>query len=384
MAGFHNQKENNSGMRVLRSEIGSKTFRRVYLLFGEESYLVGQYRNDLVRALVPEGDTMNLNIHRSLPEFGQLQDEILSVPFFAPFRVVVIEDSGLFQSRNKKQQSPEEGESGSDDEARSETDEDEGEDSGEDMAAMLAAFLPNIPDSTVLIFTERPNRKKPGDSKGKVSVDKRGKLYKAVAKYGLAVEFEALTEKDISAWVLRQFKNDKVNITSGAFNLFLEKVGTDMNHVKTETEKLISFAGEGGEIHREDVEAITCEILEGKVFRMLELMTAHDRKGALALYDDLMQLREPVPMILVLAVRHLRELVLLKNCVDRGMGNRLIATELKWPDWKVRNAMNQVRRLDSKNLTKAFRESVRLLELSRTGGLDAQIALELMIVKCSA
>ena len=35
------------------------SFARVYLLYGEETYLRLQYRDKLKKALIPDGDTMN-------------------------------------------------------------------------------------------------------------------------------------------------------------------------------------------------------------------------------------------------------------------------------------------------------------------------------------
>ena len=53
-----------SGMQQVREDIRQKTFRRVYLFYGDEAYLVRQYRGELIRAVCPEEGSMNLNIHR--------------------------------------------------------------------------------------------------------------------------------------------------------------------------------------------------------------------------------------------------------------------------------------------------------------------------------
>ena len=46
-------------MKTIREDIKGGNFKKVYLLYGEEAYLRNQYRDLLIRALVPEGDTMN-------------------------------------------------------------------------------------------------------------------------------------------------------------------------------------------------------------------------------------------------------------------------------------------------------------------------------------
>ena len=49
-------------MKNLQEDIRNQNFKKVYLLFGEEKYLLQQYKTKLEKALVPEGDTMNFSV----------------------------------------------------------------------------------------------------------------------------------------------------------------------------------------------------------------------------------------------------------------------------------------------------------------------------------
>ena len=51
------KKEKPSGAKELREDIRQKHFRRVYLLYGEEEYLVRQYRQELIKAVCGAGKT---------------------------------------------------------------------------------------------------------------------------------------------------------------------------------------------------------------------------------------------------------------------------------------------------------------------------------------
>ena len=44
-------------MKSLNEDLKTGQFKQIYLLYGEESYLKRQYRERLVRAMIPEGDT---------------------------------------------------------------------------------------------------------------------------------------------------------------------------------------------------------------------------------------------------------------------------------------------------------------------------------------
>ena len=53
------KKEKANGMAILNEQINKKEFSRVYLLGGTEPYLIYQYRDKLIAAMINPNDTMN-------------------------------------------------------------------------------------------------------------------------------------------------------------------------------------------------------------------------------------------------------------------------------------------------------------------------------------
>ncbi len=375
-----------SGMQQVREDIRQKTFRRVYLFYGDEAYLVRQYRGELIRAVCPEEGSMNLNIHREEhPDFDAIQDEVLSMPFFADYRMVVLDDTKLFRSRRKGGNSAQEAGEG-DGKDSQDLQDGAGDDAGAEqddgqLGAALAAFLEKIPETSVVLFTEQPDEKKPGGQKGKTSVDKRGKLYKAVSKYGLAVEFTSPDAQMLRKWVLGKFGAEKIRITSQTLDTFLTMTGNDMSHISTETEKLISFAGTGGTIRTEDVEALTSEILEGKIFRMLDLIAQHERKAALDLYNDLLELKEAPVKILVLLMRQFNRLLLVRSILDQGGSAGNVMEALGLQRWQADPLIRQARGFTLESLRAAVERCVDMQERAQSGRIDMRLGLELLILR---
>lgn len=395
------RKSSDQDMQLLRKDIENKSFRRVYLLYGDEPYLVRQYRHLLSEAVTDPDDTMNINIHRSsVPDLGQLQDEMMTMPFFSQRRLVVLENTGLFQpSKGRKGSLSAQPENGADEEAAStagntEDDSTAGmnpdstEDAKEsenaagisDTAGHLSALLSNIPDTTVVIFSEQPDEKRTGGRKTRVSVDRRGKLYRAVVKNGLAIEFAQRSSQDIGKWTALRLQKEKIRITQGALNHFLELAGTDMYHVSSELEKLISYAGAGGTVRIEDVDAIVSRPLEGNVFRLIDLISKRDCKGALELYDDLIQLREAPVMILVLIMRQFDQMATAKSLVPSG-GIPAVMSSLKKADWQARQLINQAGHFTSDQLRKAVEECADTQQTAQSGVIGMETGVELLIVK---
>ena len=86
-------------MQTLNQDIKERRFRRVYLLFGEEPFLVSSYKKRL-REAISGDDTM---------------------PFFAERRLIMVDESGFFKGA-----APEE----------------------------LADYIPELPETTCLVFCE--------------------------------------------------------------------------------------------------------------------------------------------------------------------------------------------------------------------------------------
>lgn len=71
----------------------------------------------------------------------------------------------------------------------------------------------------------------------------------------------------------------------------LERVGDDMENIRMELEKLISYTMGSEVVTAEDVKAITTVQITNKIFDMVAAITAGKTKRAMDLYEDLLTLR---------------------------------------------------------------------------------------------
>lgn len=86
-------------MKTLNEDLKSGQFKQVYLLCGEEGYLKKQYKNRFVKAMIPEGDTMNYSYYegKNTP-VKEAIDLAETLPFFAERRLIVFENTGFFKT----------------------------------------------------------------------------------------------------------------------------------------------------------------------------------------------------------------------------------------------------------------------------------------------
>jgi len=80
------------------------------------------------------------------------------------------------------------------------------------------------------------------------SLDKRKKLYKAIAKTGLVYESKKLYENQVSDWIRRVLSGRKYQISPKASQMLVEFLGTDLSKISNELEKLMLILEEGSTI----------------------------------------------------------------------------------------------------------------------------------------
>ena len=182
-------------MKSLNEDLKTGQFNNVYLLYGEEAYLKKQYKDKLRNAMVAPDDTMNYAYYEGKGvNVKEIIDLAETLPFFAERRLIIMENTGFF-----KNATPE-----------------------------LADYFKEMPESTSMIFIES-------------EVDKRGKLYKAVQSKGRVVELGRQDEATLLRWIVGSVKREGKQISEGTVRYFLTKVGTDMENIQKELEKLFCY-----------------------------------------------------------------------------------------------------------------------------------------------
>lgn len=324
-------------MNRILEDIRNNDFKRVYLLYGEESFLKRSYLKKLLKGLgVTPGD-MNYTVF-SDKKTGD--DEIIGIcetlPFFADRRIVFFDGCDLFKTKREK----------------------------------LAEYCKNLPDYLTLILLEN-------------EIDKRAKLYKAVDSAGIAVEFVTPDQKYIAQFAAKKLGAAGKRIRKSTCEYFLSKIGSDLNYINCELEKLIAYTGERKEVTTEDIDAICSPVIENKVFEMVDAAAAGNRKKALEKYDDLIILKEPPMKILAILARQYDLLLHIKELYVEGKDFRQIAQITGKKPFVIKNLIPTARRIPTERLRAAIEDMVRAEEDVKSGRLDERISVELMLMKYS-
>lgn len=321
-------------MQVLNQDIKNHEFKQVYLLFGDEPYLVSNYKKKLREAIAGD-DTMNFNYFEGKnPDVREIISLADTMPFFADRRLILIDSSGFFKS------APEE----------------------------LVNYLPNMPDTVCMIFCES-------------EVDKRNKLYKKVKDLGYAAELKKQDAEQLMRWAAGILGKDGKKITKPVMEYFLERTGDDMENIRTELEKLICYTMGRDVITREDVEAVGTVHVTNRIFDMVSAIVAGNTRKALDLYEDLLTLKEPPMRILFLIARQFNQLLQVKELAAAGLGKGDIASKIKVPPFAAGKLITQAKAFTREQILSYVELCVESEEAVKTGQMADRMAVELLITR---
>lgn len=323
-------------MKQLNEDIKTGQLKQVYLLYGEEAYLRKQYRDRLKGALAGE-DTMNCHYFEGKDvRPAEIIDLAETLPFLASRRVIIIENSGLFKRGGEA----------------------------------LAEYIPAMAETAYFVFVE-------------IEVDRRSRLFKAVRDKGSVTEFPLQDENTLGRWIAGMAAKEKKRIADRDIRYFMEKTGTDMANIKTELEKLFCYAIDKEVITQEDMDAICTRRVTNQIFDMIGAVADKNQKKALALYYDLLALKEPPMRILFLIARQFNLLMQVKEYRAKGYDNRTIAERTGLRSFIVGKYLAQAAHFEKDTLREAVSACVEAEESVKTGKLDDRMSVELLILTYS-
>ena len=334
------EKQAKSGaIQALKAELKEKSFRRLYFFYGEETFLLHYYLEQMKKALIDEL-TESFNYHKLTSEDFDIQsfaDAVENLPMMAESTFVWVDEIDIFKlaenDRNK-----------------------------------LAEILSDIPEYCTVVFTYETTPWKP---------DKRlKKLWDAVSHYGTEVPFEKQEQRDLIAWVTRHFAAEKKYITPELCSYLIDITGGTMTALAGEIFKICAYS-DSDRIVKEDIDAVTEPVLDAVVFQMTNLLGQGNYGGALVKLRQLFKMQQEPVVILGAIGKHFRQIGTARTLRDNGKNSGELMSLCGMGDYPARKTMEASARfsarfcrvsaeliLETDNALKtSYDEPERLLEL---------------------
>lgn len=334
------KKVDQTALKAFKADLKAKTPRRLYILHGEERYLLEHYFKLLQTQLLPPGaEAFN---RKELDGKACSARDITAAcdcfPMMAERTLVVVKDFDLFKL------------------------------SESDKAALLNYFA-DLPDYLCLVFFYDLIPYKP---------DGRSKMAAAIKQNGLAVEFPRQEQGDLVDWVIRHMKAAGHEMDRRDADYLVFYCGDLMHNLHSEIGKVAAFA-KNRRVTREDILAVATPQPDAVVFNLTDALAAKDYDKALGKLSELIGMQEPPQMILAWMGKYFRQLYAARVALETRRGQGELAELWKLKEYPAAKLMSAAQRVDLKWCAKALRKVAETDLLMKSGGEDVSALTGLIL-----
>jgi len=323
----------------LAGEIKSGHLRPVYLLSGDEEYLITKIcsaiRKRVVSEAAGEADTYISDRNGNGIEPGELRALAYTPPFLSLKRLTVIKNTGLFYGKYPETS---------------------------DLQKVYIDIFEGLPEFACLIFVEP-------------KVDKRKRaLIDALSVNGIFAEIERQTDSELGTWITSLFRREGIRVDTDAVSSLIERTDKQMLILEQEIRKLTLYsrANSISSIDTEILDRVCIPDLRSSVFKMMDAIGMKKTVDALVIFDKLLALREAVTKIRFLLARHVRQLICSK---DLGRSDAVIA-KLGVMPFVARNLVTQAGMFSMSELLDLYRRCQQSDALVKSGRMEERQSLE--------
>ena len=326
----------------LKADLKAGSFRRMYVLFGEEGYLLEYYRRQLRKKLV-EGPAEDFNYHKFQEEnwnLEELSEAVEAVPMMSEHTLVEIVDLDPFSRPDSERQK-------------------------------LMGILSELPDYCTVVWIFDVVAWKP---------DKRMKKLWEVMEPALQVEFTRQPESQLIPWIRRHLAAGQKTMSDELCRYLIMQTGGSMTILAAELEKLLCYTDQP-EIVKKDIDDVVIPVMEAAIFDITKDVGAKNFDRALQKLRDLLrQDTEPIAVNAVIG-RQLRQLYGAKLLAERGKGPYDLVKLYGIWDSAAREIYGQAKGVSKEMLRKGMLLSAQTDYAMKTSGGDSAALLEMMVLE---
>jgi DNA polymerase-3 subunit delta len=320
------------------------------LLYGEEPYLRDECRKQLIEKFVPEA-ARTWAVSRYSAGRGETRaalDQAQTMAMLSPQQVVFLEDAEAMEKLGEKTR--------------------------DEAVAQLEAYLKNPAPFTVLVVEA-------------TKLDQRMKWGKLLSEKTLVVqcglgEETGERQKAAVAFARAIAKDEGVEFEKGAAEDLAELVAADLMRLKTEIEKLSTFAGEKKFIGRDDVTSLVISEKTTTVWELADLLAARNSAKALEFLDRLLRDgEEPLPMVGAIAWMYRK---LIEASEIKGMSNGYQAARvLGMNPQQAELALQASRKIPKAQLLAGLSALQKADDRLKGGAQDVRAVMEFLVSELS-
>ena len=240
---------------------------------------------------------------------------------------------------------------------------------------VIIRYLGRPADSTVMIFVAD-------------DLDKRKKLTKALQQNCAMVEFPAVKDAEAKTWARTRLRELKTTADDRVLSEIVSRVGTNLQTLHSELDKLAAAAIETRQITMELVDQLIGRSRQLSNFDLGDHLVAGDRRRALETLHRLLEDDVQPVMLLGLIASNYHRLALAKELLNRGAKDEVFRL-VYGPPAKRDAFMNTLQRSDATKIARGIQliaaaDLAIKSSLGGGGGKGARLQLEVLVCELAA
>lgn len=326
-------------------QIKSGTVDRVYLIDGAQDYLSDKIKRTFTELIPEEERAMNMSTYdmEETPLSNAVEDAV-SMPFFGEKRLVMISHPYFLTATKKK----------------SKIDHDLDE---------LIEYLQHPQESTIMVIFAAYEK-----------LDARKKITKQIKKLATVVSIGNPTENEAKAIIKSEVAKAGCGIDEAALEKLLELTSGNLTKMMNEIPKLTIYNQQSKRIDSESVAALVSKSMEQNVFDLVNTVLAKQPTKSLDIYHQLLlENDEPIRInaVLIQQFRLLIQVMILKK---HGYSQGNIASSLKVHPYRVKLALQSIRKFSYDELKTAYLGLVNIEREMKSSARSPELLFELFVV----
>jgi DNA polymerase-3 subunit delta len=233
----------------------------------------------------------------------------------------------------------------------------------------LRAYLERVPKTCDLVFVESED------------FDRRGAVFTYLKKAADTREFTPKEGPELLRWLAERAHQLGVKLDPPAAQRLISFIGNESRALVNELDKLASYVGRGGRITAAEVDRLVQDGQEQNLFAFIDELSARRRSAALQSLRRLIDDGQAGTYILFMIARQVRILLGVKELAAQRLRPDDIAARLGQKPFVVRKALDQARAFSDAELARLHDRVLELDHASKTGRIEAETGLEVLVVE---
>ncbi len=212
----------------------------------------------------------------------------------------------------------------------------------------------------------------------KEKVDTRKKIYKEIKKNGTVIECNKGNTNYVVSYINDYVKSNGYKIND--IKYFINIVGTNLDNIKNELDKLFMYRLDSRKISNEDIDLVTIKNQEDEIFNLTDAVILGDVKKALVLLEEFLNKSYDEIQILSLLASQFRFLFQVKRLANKNKRYDEIAKILEVNPYRVKFTINKLYTYNEDMLLEKIKKLGKIDYDIKLGIMDKRLAIEMFIL----